>query len=597
MDEIHAILRMGRRKGDGCFMKMFRESLLLDKDAEKGLRTAAVSCFFTSLSLMIPFMITLRLCIEILKPLTGEDVSWNKIWIMFGLGIVAFVIVFLLSKHDYLKTYVFSYNQSEGTRLRVAEKMLKLPMSFFNARDLSELSSNIMTDCTNIETAISSIVPQLLANIASSVFVLICLAFFDCRMALSIFVMLPIAALVFWMSRKLQNRLFLKHISAKLASEKQSQEYLDGIKVIRSCNLGGEKYKRLEEAFTELRKVAIRIEVASGSVMAISAMLLRSGIGITVFVGVHLLTAGRIDFLVMLMFLIIVSRIYGPILTVLTLLPDILYLKASSKRIRALMESEAMTGETDIPIENTDISFDNVSFAYGEENVLDEVSFTAKTGQITALVGPSGSGKSTISKLAARFWDTDAGTVNVGGINVKELDPEYLMKHFAFVFQDVILFNDTIENNIRIGNLNASEEEIKAAAQAACCDEFIEKLPDGYKTMLGENGATLSGGERQRISIARALLKDAPVVILDEATASLDPENEVFVQKAINRLVANKTVLVIAHRLRTILHADHIVVLEQGKVVEEGNGEKLLANNGLFSKMYNTQQNNCEWVF
>ena len=222
-------------------------------------------------------------------------------------------------------------------------------------------------------------------------------------------------------------------------------------------------------------------------------------------------------------------------------------------------------------------------------------SFIAKTGQITALVGPSGSGKSTISKLAARFWDTDGGRVNVGGVNVKDLDPEYLMKHFSFVFQDVILFNDTIENNIRIGNLNVGEEEIRAAAKAACCDEFIEKLPDGYQTMLGENGATLSGGERQRISIARALLKDAPVVILDEATASLDPENEVFVQKAINRLVANKTVLVIAHRLRTILHADHIVVLEKGKVVEEGKGEELLANNGLFSKMYNTQQSNCEW--
>ena len=576
-------------------MKMFRNSLLLDKDAEKGLRAAAVSCFFTSLSLMIPFMITIRLCIEVLNPLIGEDVSWNKIWILFGAGIVAFIIVFLLSKHDYLKTYVFSYNQSEVTRLRVAEKMMKLPMSFFNARDLSELSSNIMTDCTNIETATSSIVPQLLANIASSVFVLICLAFFDWRMALSIFAMLPIAALVFWMSRKLQNRLFVKHISAKLASEKQSQEYLDGIKVIRSCNLGGEKYKKLDEAFTELRKVAIRIELASGSVMALSSMLLRSGIGITVFVGVHLLTAGRIDFLVMLMFLIIVSRIYGPILTVLTLLPDILYLKASSKRIRALMESQAMTGEVGIPIENMDISFDNVSFAYGEENVINEVSFTAKTGQITALVGPSGSGKSTISKLAARFWDTDGGRVNVGGVNVKDLDPEYLMKHFSFVFQDVILFNDTIENNIRIGNLNAGEEEIKAAAKAACCDEFIEKLPDGYQTMLGENGATLSGGERQRISIARALLKDAPVVILDEATASLDPENEVFVQKAINRLVAKKTVLVIAHRLRTILHADHIVVLENGKVIEEGKGEELLANNGLFSKMYNTQQSNCEW--
>jgi len=576
-------------------MKIFRNYLLLDKNAEKGLRNAAIACFFTSLSLMLPFMITIGLFIEVLKPLTGEDISWNRIWILFGLGAIAFIVIFLLSKHDYMKTYVSSYHQSEATRLRVAEQMRKLPMSFFNTRDLSELSSNIMTDCTNIETATSNIVPQLLANIASSVFVLICLAFFDWRMALSIFAMLPLAALIFWMSRKLQNRLFSKHISAKLASEKQSQEYLDGIKVIRSCNLGGEKYKKLDEAFTELRKVAIRIELASGSVMALSSMLLRSGIGITVFVGVHLLTAGRIDFLVMLMFLIIVSRIYGPILTVLTLLPDILYLKASSKRIRALMESQAMTGEVGIPIENMDISFDNVSFAYGEENVLNEVSFTVKTGQITALVGPSGSGKSTISKLAARFWDADDGRVNVGGVNVKDLDPEYLMKHFSFVFQDVILFNDTIENNIRIGNLNAGEEEIRAAAKAACCDEFIEKLPDGYKTMLGENGATLSGGERQRISIARALLKDAPVVILDEATASLDPENEVFVQKAINRLVAQKTVLVIAHRLRTILHADHIVVLENGKVIEEGKGEELLANNGLFSKMYNTQQSNCEW--
>lgn len=576
-------------------MKMFRNSLLLDKSAEKGLRNAAVACFFTSLSLMIPFMITIQLFIEVLKPLTGGDVSWNKIWILFGIGIIAFIAVFLFSKHDYMKTYVSSYNQSEATRLRVAEQMRKLPMSFFNARDLSELSSNIMTDCTNIETATSNIVPQLLANVASSAFVLICLAFFDWRMALAIFAMLPLAGLIFWVSRKLQNRLFSKHISAKLTAEKQSQEYLDGIKVIRSCNLGGEKYKKLDDAYTELRSAAIRIELVSGSIMALSSMLLRSGIGVTAFVGVHLLTAGEIDFLVMLMFLLIASRIYGPILTVLTLLPDILYLRISTKRLRALMESEAMTGETSTPIENMDISFDNVSFAYGEAPVLDGVDFTAKTGEITALVGPSGSGKSTISKLAARFWDTDGGTVSVGGVDVKALDPEYLMQHFAFVFQEVILFNDTIENNIRIGKPNASEKEIKSAAKAACCDEFIERLPDGYKTMLGENGATLSGGERQRISIARALLKDAPIVILDEATASLDPENEVFVQQAINQLVAGKTVLVIAHRLRTVLHADHIVVLDRGKVVEQGKGEELLARSGLFSKMYHTQQDNCGW--
>lgn len=578
-------------------MKIFRNYLLLDKNAEKGLRNAAIACFFTSLSLMLPFMITIGLFIEVLKPLTGEDISWNRIWILFGLGAIAFIVIFLLSKHDYMKTYVSSYHQSEATRLRVAEQMRKLPMSFFNTRDLSELSSNIMTDCTNIETATSNIVPQLLANIASSVFVLICLAFFDWRMALSIFAMLPLTALIFWTSRKLQNRLFSKHISAKLAAEKQSQEYLDGIKVIRSCNLGGEKYKKLDDAFTELRSAAIRIELVSGSIMALSSMLLRSGIGVAAFVGIHLLTSGRIDFLVMLMFLLIATRIYGPILTVLTLLPDILYLQVSNRRLRTLMDSEVMTGETSTPIRNTDLSFDKVSFAYGEEPVLDEVSFVAKAGQITALVGPSGSGKSTISKLAARFWDADSGTVNIGGVNVKALDPEYLMQHFSFVFQEVILFNDTIENNIRIGKPNAGEEEIKSAAKAACCDEFIEKLPDGYKTMLGENGATLSGGERQRISIARALLKDAPVVILDEATASLDPENEVFVQQAINRLVVGKTVLVIAHRLRTVLHADHIVVLEQGKVVEAGSSTELLAHNGLFSKLYHIQQNNYEWRF
>lgn len=577
-------------------MKMFRESLLLDKSAENGLKKATIACFLTSLSLMFPFMITVEVFTEVLKPLTGDNVSWNKIWVLFGLGIVSFIVVFIFSKNDYTKTYISSYNQSEANRLRVAEKMRKLPMSFFNARDLSELSSNIMTDCTNIETATSNIVPQLLANLASSSFVLICLAFFDWRMAISIFAMLPLAGIIFWMSRKIQNRLFSKHIASKLKAEEQSQEYLDGIKVIRSCNLGGEKYKKLDDAFAELRSVAIRIELVSGSIMALSSMLLRTGIGVTAFVGVHLLMSEKIDFLVMLMFLLIASRIYGPILTVLTLLPDVLYLRVSSKRLRDLMESKVMNGNTDIAIENTDISFDNVSFSYGEEAVLDEVTFTAKSGQITALVGPSGSGKSTISKLTARFWDTDSGTVKLGGIDVKQLDPEYLMQHFSFVFQEVILFNDTIENNIRIGKPNATEEEVRAASKAACCDEFISNLPDGYKTMLGENGATLSGGERQRISIARALLKNAPIVILDEATASLDPENELFVQQAINQLVVGKTVLVIAHRLRTVLNADHIIVLEQGKVVEEGKGKELIRNNGLFSKLYHVQQNNCSWT-
>lgn len=324
-------------------------------------------------------------------------------------------------------------------------------------------------------------------------------------------------------------------------------------------------------------------------------MLLRCGIGIAVFVGTSLLVSGQIDFLILLMFLLISSRIYGPILTTLTMLPDLLYLKVATGRLRTLMESEPMSGRCDTPVPTSEIAFENVSFSYGKEKVLNGVGFAAAEGHVTALVGPSGSGKSTISRLAARFWDADSGIVKVGGIDVKTLEPEYLMHKFSFVFQDVTLFNDTVENNIRIGKPDASEEEIRDAAKAACCDEFIEKLPDGYKTMLGENGATLSGGERQRISIARALLKDAPIIILDEATASLDPENEVSVQQAINRLVAGKTVLVIAHRLRTIAGADRIVVLENGCVVEQGTHQELLERHGLYERLFSIQADNAEW--
>lgn len=313
------------------------------------------------------------------------------------------------------------------------------------------------------------------------------------------------------------------------------------------------------------------------------------------FVGTSLLVSGQIDFLILLMFLLISSRIYGPILTTLTMLPDLLYLKVATGRLRTLMESEPMSGRCDTPVPTSEIAFENVSFSYGKEKVLNGVGFAAAEGHVTALVGPSGSGKSTISRLAARFWDADSGIVKVGGIDVKTLEPEYLMHKFSFVFQDVTLFNDTVENNIRIGKPDASEEEIRDAAKAACCDEFIEKLPDGYKTMLGENGATLSGGERQRISIARALLKDAPIIILDEATASLDPENEVSVQQAINRLVAGKTVLVIAHRLRTIAGADRIVVLENGCVVEQGTHQELLERHGLYERLFSIQADNAEW--
>lgn len=585
---------MGRRAKGGYGMNRLKKMLFLDEQGEKNLRSAILACLLTSLSLMIPFSITILVFTEALKPLAGEAVSWQKMWLLFGIGLAAFVVIFFFSKNDYRKTYVSSYGSSESTRLRVAEKMRSLPMSFFNAKDLAELSSNIMADCTNIEQVMSNIVPQLIANVISSTVVCAILAVFNWRMALAVFIMLPVAAFVLFVSRKVQNRLFARHVEARLNAEKQSQEYLEGIKVIRACGLGGEKFEKLDEAFAEQRRIAIRVELVSGVFIALSTMLLRSGIGIVTFVGVNLLTSGKIDFLMFLMFLLISSRIYGPILTVLSMLPDLLYLRVATKRLHELMENKLMTGDADISIPDNTISFENVSFSYHKDMVLKNVSFTASEGEVTALVGPSGSGKSTISQLAARFWDASDGAVKVGGIDVKNLDPEHLMKRFAFVFQNVVLFNDTIEANIRIGKPDASEEEVRAAAKAACCDEFIENLPDGYQTILGENGATLSGGERQRISIARALLKDAPIVILDEATASLDSESEVYVQRAINRLVTGKTVLMIAHRLRTVLAADHIIVLEQGKIVEEGTGDKLLAENGLFSKLYHIQQGNVK---
>ena len=318
--------------------------------------------------------------------------------------------------------------------------------------------------------------------------------------------------------------------------------------------------------------------------------------GITVFVGVHLLTGGNITILPLLLSLVIVCRMYGPILTILTLLPMLFHTLVSTQRMRELAGIPVMEGRTDVPIKNNNITFDHVSFSYNKEPVLKDVSAAIPEGKITALVGPSGSGKSTMSRLIARFWDVNSGTVTVGGIDVKTLDPEYLMGYMSFVFQDVTLFNDTIWNNIKIGNLDATDEQVVAAAKAACCDEFVKRLPDGYNTLLGENGSTLSGGERQRISIARALLKDAPIILLDEATASLDPENEVLIQNAISRLIKGKTVLVIAHRLRTVADADQILVLNNGTIEEVGTHERLMSKNGLYQHLYQIQSKSQEWA-
>lgn len=577
-------------------MTSLKETFQLSDRGVKDLKKGILACTLTNLSLILSVAVTVQIFIEVLKPLDGNEISWNRMWLLFAAGIVSAVINFLCCKNDYRKTYVSCYTAAEDSRIRIAELVRKFPMSVFNDKDLTELTTNMMGDCASIEHSMSHIVPPLMANGISCTLICICIMMFDWCMGLSIFCTLPISFLIILGSRKLQEKASKKRVDAKLKASEEEQEYLDGIKIIKSCHLDGEKYSSLNYALKSLKQESIRMELGTSVFISVAQFVLQAGIGITVFVGVHLLTGESITIIPLLLSLVIVCRLYGPILTILTLLPMLFHTLVSTQRMRELASIPIMEGQTNIPIENYNISFENVSFAYNKESVLENVTVKIPEGKITALVGASGSGKSTMSRLIARFWDVNSGKVTVGGIDVKTLDPEYLMGYMSFVFQDVILFNDTILNNIRIGNMDATDEQVIVAAKAACCDEFVQKLPEGYNTILGENGSTLSGGERQRISIARALLKDAPIILLDEATASLDPENEVLIQEAISRLITGKTVLVIAHRLRTIVDADQIIVLENGRILECGSHKALMEKVGTYRKLYETQIKSQEWA-
>jgi ATP-binding cassette subfamily B protein len=575
----------------------FKELLGLSDNGYRDFLRGVRACVLTNLLLLLSFAVIIQTIIVLLEPLlNGAPLNILKLWLLFGAGTAAVILYFFAYQNEYRKTYTVSYSESEKIRLEVAEHIRRLPLSFFNNKDLSELTTNMMADCTTIEHVMSHVAPGLCAGIIAAALACGALAFYDWRMALALFAALPLSLGVILGGRQIQAKLGERRVQAKLNVSDQVQEYLDGIKVVKAFGLSGEKSRVLEIALRSMMFEAIKFEGITGTAITLAMMILQVGLGLVTLIGVLLLTGGSLDVIKLLIFIIISARIYSPLIIVFTLLPELFYFLISTRRMQALRREPLLGGAENIVLPDYNIELKNVSFAYHNKDVLKNINLKIPQNGVTALVGPSGSGKTTISRLIARFWDTRSGEILIGGQNIRGIEPECLLKYMSFVFQDVALFNDTALNNIRLGRQDASDAQVRAAAKMARCDEFIRALPQGYATIIGENGCTLSGGERQRISIARALLKNAPIVLLDEATASLDPENETQIQAALAELVKGRTVIVIAHRLRTVLDADKIAVLDNGRLVEEGAGRELLAKNGLFARLYKLQQESLGWT-
>ena len=569
----------------------------LSEQGAKDLVKAVVWCFLCNVSLMLPVGVTMAAVQYLLQILERGGEPVDRFWLYTGAAAAVLVLLFILHWFQYASLYLATYKESANRRISLAETLRKLPLSFFGNRDLSDLTSTMISDCSSLDQMFSHYIPQLFASIFSTLVIGICMFAINWRMALSVLWVLPAAVLLTAGSKKLQDLCGTKNILAKRAVADNIQECLETIRDIKACSRQEEYLKGLDGKLEYAERCAIRSELATGVFVCSAQAFLRIGLATTVLAGAGLLIRGELSFLYFLGFLFAAARLYDPLGLVLQNIAATFNAKLQINRMRAILEQPVQTGAETCEPENYDIVFDHVKFAYREnEGVLDDVSFTAKQGEVTALVGPSGGGKSTACKLVARFWDIQGGTITLGGIDISKVDPEVLLKHYSFVFQDVVLFRDTILENIRLGRRGATDEEVYAAAKAARCDEFIRQLPEGYQTMVGENGSTLSGGERQRISIARALLKDAPVILLDEATASLDVENETEVQEAISRLVKNKTVLIIAHRMRTVTGADKIIVLSDGRVAEQGRPEELYGKNGLYTHMVKLQTESQSWA-
>ena len=573
-------------------LKFIMKKYALSRQGAKDLVIATISCVMHNITLMLP----VSLLYLLVSDLYAGGVPQNHLWI-YIVGMIAAVFLILFSyRWVYGATYYATYKESSVRRISLAEKLRKLPLSFFGKRDLSDLTTTIMADCTTLEQSFSHWIPEFFGSMISTVIVAVCLFIFDWRLALAALWVLPVSLAIVAFSGKVQNWFTRRQTEAKLAVAEGIQEALETMRDLKSNNAEEKYLKGLDKKIDLQEKRMIASELGGALFVVPAGMILKLGIGTVALVGGMLLANNAITVLTFFMYLLVVSRLYDPLSSSLQNLAAIISTNIPIERMNEIENYPVQPGTAELRTHGYDIVFDNVSFAYNTgEQVLSGVSFTAKQGEVTALIGPSGGGKSTAARLAARFWDADSGKITLGGTDVKTVDPEKLLSAYSIVFQDVTLFNNTVMENIRIGRQNATDEEVLAAAREAQCDEFVEKLPEGYQTMIGENGSALSGGERQRISIARALLKDSPVILLDEATASLDAENETHIQRAISRLVKGKTVLIIAHRMRTVEGADKLVLLKEGKVAEQGSPEELLAKGGIYAKMCKLQQQSGEW--
>ena len=576
-------------------IKTLQYKYALSENGAKDMVRAFAACTFSDLVLMIPAGLLYQFIDTVYTadaPISGSQI------LFFGIGILVCLALICLSTYiQYNCTFFSTYKESGIRRLSLAEHIRKLPLSFFGQRDLTDLTNAIMNDCATLETASSHWIPELIGSVIATTITALMLFFFNWKMAIASLWVLPVAFIILGSSANLHKALGRKGMAARLTCSDGIQECLETLPQIKSNNYEDKYLVSLKEKFANAEKRTIFTELGASAFVSSAQMFLKLGIATTALIGGKLLIQGQIHIMTFFLYLFVVSRIYDPLQVALQNLMAIISLSVQTERMNEILQSPMQTGAEKLTNNGCDITFDHVSFSYHNDSkkILDDVSFTAKQGQVTALIGPSGSGKTTVSRLAARFWDVNSGKITLGGMDISKVDPETLLSLYSIVFQDVTLFNNTIMENIRIGRKGATDAEVMEAAMMAHCDEFVNKLPNGYDTTIGENGCELSGGERQRISIARAFLKNAPILLLDEATASLDVENETLIQASLSQLMKNKTVLLIAHRMRTVAGADQIIVLKNGHVAENGSPETLMEENGIFAHMSRLQTEAASW--